>query len=551
MRDLTRREAAALGAAASAAAQVPAAGPAITRRHDEQVERLLKRQVTDEASPWCGACPDEALLYQPHSAAAVLEAFTAAFLHPESKFHRSRLLVARMQLAGRHLLRRQNEYGNVDLLTTNFNSPPDTAFVAHSAATAACLARRHGLREVLALAGPFLEKAGGALAVGGIHTPNHRWVVCQALAQIHELFPEDRHLRRIEQWLAEGIDIDADGQYAERSTLVYNIVTNRALVVLAKKLKRPDLLDPARRNLESMLYLLHPGYEVVTEVSRRQDVNRRGTIAGYWFALQSLALEDNDGRFASLAARFAPQAASLPALLEYPELARPLPPPAAIPEDYEKQFPALGIARIRRGAVSATLILGGSSRFFSLRRGEAVINAVRFASAFFGKGQFVPRSAARSGGAYHFTQSLTADYSQPLEPPRRLTGEEFYATRGRRRRSEICALEQEATVTESRGGFRVRVRARGTDNVPVAVEINLREGGTLEGCSPLAAAPDTWLLESGSAVYRAGRDAIRFGPGAAATRYVAVRGAEQKLAGPSVYLTGYTPFDHTLAFEWV
>jgi hypothetical protein len=28
-----------------------------------------------------------------------------------------------------------------------------------------------------------------------------------------------------------------------------------------------------------------------------------------------------------------------------------------------------------------------------------------------------------------------------------------------------------------------------------------------------------------------------------------VRGASPKLAGPSVYLCGYTPFDHTVVFE--
>jgi hypothetical protein len=81
------------------------------------------------------------------------------------------------------------------------------------------------------------------------------------------------------------------------------------------------------------------------------------------------------------------------------------------------------------------------------------------------------------------------------------------------------------------------------------VEINLREGGKLEGCTPAPNAADAWLLESGQAVYRMGRDALRFGPGAAPHRYIQVRGAEAKLPGPSVYLTGLTPFDHTIAFE--
>jgi hypothetical protein len=545
---MTRREAlAAMGAAAAA----PAVEPAILKRHDESVARLLDRQVIDPASRWRGGYLDEDGLCNPHSAGGILDAFTAAFLHPGSRYHRSPLLMERMRLAAAHLLARQNADGNIDLLITNFNSPPDTGFVVHNVATAACLAKRHGLAEVFQLAEPFLRRAGAALARGGVHTPNHRWVVCAALAQIHDVLPNPDYVRRIDQWLAEGIDIDADGQYTERSTLVYNIVTNRALIVTAAKLNRPELLDPVRRNLNALLFLLHPGDEVVTEISRRQDLNTRGTVAGHWFALKHMALRDGDGRFNALARRSMPQAAGLSALMEYPELTEAGPHDSAIPDNYERLMPVIGIARIRRGPRSATLILGRSSRFCTFRSGAAVINAVRFASAFFGKAQFVPSNGEKRGASYHFEQRLESGYYQPLDPPRRIAPDEVNAAVRQRKVTELCRLEQSAVFTETPRGFDLRLRSHGTNDVPLAVEINLREGGQLEGCTPLPRLADAWLLESGQAVYRVGNDGIRFGPGAAPHRYVQVRGAEAKLPGPSVYLTGFTPFDHTLRFEAV
>jgi hypothetical protein len=198
------------------------------------------------------------------------------------------------------------------------------------------------------------------------------------------------------------------------------------------------------------------------------------------------------------------------------------------------------VARLRRGPTSATLLLGGSSRFLTLRRGEAVIHAVRFASAFFGKGQFVPSQAEKRGESYVFSQSLEAPYYQPLA--RQVTPADWARVRGARRTSEICKLTQSATVTETRRGFRVRLESSGTPRVPLAVEISLREGGQLSGC-------DGEVLRSGQAVYTVGSDTIRFGPGRGDHTYTQIRGAEPPVPGRNVYLTGITPFDHTIEFE--
>ncbi|HWB98143.1 MAG TPA: hypothetical protein VG672_15620, partial [Bryobacteraceae bacterium] len=531
----------------------PAAGatetsidPEIVRRHDAGLERLLQLQISDPASPHRGAYPDDYGIYFPGSAAGMLEAGVAAFLYPGSRYHADRNVVERLRLAAAYLQRVQSPDGNVSLPITNFNSPPDTAFVSHGVGTAACLAQRRQSSELFSLLAPLLRSFGAALARGGVHTPNHRWVVSAALAQIHEVLPAPSYPQRIDQWLAESIDIDSDGQYTERSTGVYNHIVDRCLTVIAAKRNRPNLLEPVRRNLESMLYLVHPGDEVVTEISHRQDQFGRASMGNYWFPLLYLAHHGGDGRFAALARRFTPDWARLSVLMEYPELVAGGPASAPLPEDYEKPFPELGIVRIRRGPRSATLILNGSSRFVTYRHGAAVVNAVRFASAFFGKGQFIPEGGEKRNGRYQFHQRLSAGYYQPLDPARVVRAGEWAAVRPERRVTELCRLEQSAEVSELPNGLRIRLRAHGTDGVPLAVEISLREGGELGGVVAAPHAENAWILGEGYATFRQGGDRLRIGPGLRQHSYTQIRGAQPKLPGSSIYLCGYTPFDHTV-----
>lgn len=545
---LTRRQMMAALSIGAFAPASPGFDETVVRQHDESVALLLEKQVSRSASANRGGYPDEFGLHHPGSGSSCLLSFLAAWLCPQSRYHQQSELVERMRWAAGFLDRCQNSQGNVSLLTTNFNSPPDTAFVTHSVAAAGRLARLYNKPQIFPMVEPWLRKAGGALAVGGVHTPNHRWVVCEALAAIHELLPDSRYVRRIDQWLAEGVDIDEDGQFNERSTTVYNPVTDRALAVLAHKGKRPELLELVRRNLDSMLYLLHPGGEVVTEISRRQDQYARGDMSRYWFPLRYLAARDRNGRYAALVRQLEPRAASLPLLMEYPELRAALPASAPLPENYEKEFPASRVVRIRRGLTSATVLLNGSSRFLTLRRGEAVVEAVRFASAFFGKGQFSPERFEKRAGIWTMSQSLEGPYYQPLVPARKVGADEWAAVRPLRSRTEVCRMEYRACVRERHGGFSIEIVADGVEGVPLAIEVGLRPGGSLDGCVPAPEVGDGWLLKHGMAVYRYGRDTLRFGPGLGDHAYTQIRGAEPRLPGTSVYLCGYTPFRHTVDF---
>lgn len=548
-RDVLQGFALAAGVAA-AAAPPPDSPPELTKRLDESVRRLMDGQILQAGNPNRGGMYDSTGIAMPSSAGGIIEQLTTAYVWPESRFKGQATLVERIELAVRYLLSHMSKDGNIDLLSTNFNSAPDTGFLMHNLCTAGFVARKYNAPAIADLLKPVLLRAGEGLTKGGVHTPNHRWVICSALAQLHELYPDPRYLKRIEQWLKEGIDIDEDGQFSERSTTIYSAVCDRAFTVMAAKLQRPELLAPVRRNLDTLMYLLHANGEVVTDISRRQDRNQRATADRYWFPIRYLAVHDNNGKYEAMARLSASAGASASALLEYPELAKAVA-PEPLPDNFVRRLAATGIVRVKRGLTSATLSETGDDRFFSFRRGDVVVNAVRFASAFFGKGQFVPqRCEQQRDGGWYFEQNLEGPYYQPLDPPPSspiVTHEEYSASRKQRRQSEVCRLRQSAMVKETATGFEVRLRAEGTDQVPLAVEVNFREGVQISGCETHQG---TLALTGNTAFATAGGAKVTFGPGAAAHRYFQVRGALPKLDGTSVYVTGFTPFDHTLRFDW-
>ena len=88
-------------------------------------------------------------------------------------------------------------------------------------------------------------------------------------------------------------------------------------------------------------------------------------------------------------------------------------------------------------------------------------------------------------------------------------------------------------------------------DVPLTIEINCRADATLDGVDRVS--PDVYRPHPGAATISISRggQAIRFVPPtlANAHQWYDVRGAEPKLPGPSIYLTGLTPFDVTLNFE--
>ncbi len=530
----------------------------LIKGNDERIEPLRNLRITDASLPAFGGLADGYGIPNVQSTTGFVRTAVCALVSPESAYHRSKSLAEEVQRALQYLLRVQHEDGTIDLLSTNFHSTPDLGFIVKWLAPEYSLMQQADadfFKTQLASLKTFLQRAGEALITGGIHTPNHRWVVSAALTKLHELWPDPRYVARAEAWLAEQIDMDEDGQYTEHSTYIYSPLTNRTLLTIAKGLKKPEIYDYVRRNLDMTRYYLHPNGEVVTEASGRQDKAAVGTMEGYYYPYRFLALRDKNQDFAAMCRLIEETAlpkvvSQLNYFLEDSTLWEALPASKPLPTDYVKAFPFSGLVRIRRGDWDATLI-SENPVWLTFHRGNAVLQGVRFAASFFGKGQFEGGELVKNGDAWTMARSLEAPYYQPFPKskiPVSSGGSWEKLPKTEREQSETQRLVSTVRIRETAGGIEADIEIVGTDGVPVAVELIFREGGEFGGVESLVdKKQDTYLLESGKqGTYAYQGDAITFGPGRVEHRYLHLRGALPRLDAPSVYLTGFTPFRHTL-----
>lgn len=519
-------------------------------------------------------------------------ALTAAYCAPESSYYKSEALIPALENASRVFVNAQHPDGTLD--AGNLASPPDTAFVVEALAASLAVLRKMDdarLAASIDTLSKFLRSAGEALVTGGVHTPNHRWVICAALARINSLFPNPKYVARIDDWLGEGVYQDADGQFEERSTGIYSRVTDNAFMTMARLLDRPALLDPVRKNLEMNLFYLHPDGEMETLASRRQDQSMTLTVSNYYLQYRYLAIRDGNPSFAAVVRLIE----NMPGVgyveggnpviyfLEEPLLKRNLPAGGAIPSDYARLFSASGLARIRRGEISAT-VYGGSDwplgvasglasnpTFFNMRKGKAVLQSVRMGAQFFSEGVFRSEGLSADSGRYSLRQRLEVPYYQPLPKEFRNPRGDYALTPARdfrfwskldfphRRMGNVQVLDQKVAVTENHGVFELHFDITGHERVPFLVELSFRPGGDLEGSLHEFTTPDNrkvYFLKQDMGRYRVGADVIEFGPGQADHRFLnlsgpsyAAHGAILKTSGTCVYITAFTPFQKVVTIK--
>lgn len=300
--------------------------------------------------------------------------------------------------------------------------------------------------------------------------PNHRWEIASALARIDELWPDACIAGRVDDWLREGVDIDADGFYSEQSPNYAAYVSNPSLLTLARLTARPELLDPVRHLAE---------------------------------------------------------------VLVEPMLARTLPPAAPQAAVDEAFYSWVGPARRRNGRDTLTVFGGGdfartrriasglanSAVFLRMRHGDAILDAMRVSPQFFDLGAFRAGSIEQhnDGDGFVLRERRASGYYQPLAAAElSRTGEYDLGDEGRffgsmsfpRRDLSPIVLDTTVSVDEVAGGVDVSMAFDGV-STGYAIELVFRPGGVLEGVTALPGT-DAAVFADGTARYSVGDDVIEF-----------------------------------------
>ncbi|WP_460556220.1 hypothetical protein [Ferruginibacter profundus] len=512
---------------------------------------------------------------------------TASYCYTGSKYFKSPLVVPKLEILIQELTKFQTADGTVNV--GNLESPPDTAFLLEPLSAAAFLLVKNKGAETAGINSQlktFIIKAADALATGGVHTPNHRWVICAALARVHKIYPDKKYTDRIEDWLGEGIYMDSDGHYPERSR-IYSGVENNSLLTMGRLLNKPALFEPVRKNLTATYYYMDPGGELVTTDSRRQDQYMTKTIVSYYLYYRYLAIKDNNSNFAGIAKLIEQMNGfedeimnrSLFHFLEDELLQQPLPAAIKPSVDYEKYFSTSQLLRIRRDNTTATIFGGvdwpviiasgrsNSPNFYAYRKGNAVLKFMRLSAAFFGMGYFYSEGIKKEGHKYILHKKIMVPYYQPLPKNKRKASGDYTLSPSIDDRfwnkmdfkdrpvSNVKTLDTTITFAENGSANELTFLVSGLKGVAVTIELCFAEGGKLTGVTE--AKDGNNFLETGMGKYEFGEESIQFGPGAVTHKTITNLEGERysthfgnlHTKGMYVYITGTTPFMHQLIFS--
>lgn len=525
-----------------------------------RTKQFMGSQVGDPASLQYGGIKGD--IWEAKPTIYALTSALAVYFHKDSCFYKNEQLYAAVNLALDFIERTQREDGSFDYPSCNFKSAADTSFCFKRLIAAYRLLVKYGDSSdeaITVLKEKYLtimHKALDAIREGGFHTPNHRWGIAAALLQGSNLFAEEEGFAaglkaRADQYLAEGIDGDEDGEYAERSTGNYNAVVNNAMMAMYQETGDEAFLGYVERNLSMMLTYMDPDDTIFTQNSTRQDQGKLEYADKYFYQYLYMCSREHCPAFDGAAHKIikdnmergdlAPDCLHI--VMNHDEMMGYHFKEYGFLEEYRKYFRHAGVLRVRKPSYTYT-VLNGKSAFLYFKS-QGTMLCVKIGESCCDIRNFIPQTIEELPDGCRLEAEAESWYYLPFKE-KQDTSDWWKMDQTKREKLISSRLKATLEIREKDQGLELHLKAEGLDRLPLRLEICIPAGVTLEhpAFALEAAAGEGMILKDGYLEVHDGSVTMEIGPGFGEHSFKGhYSGEEINSAGYTVYANGYTPLE--------
>ncbi len=453
---------------------------------DRGIPGLLSAQISFQEDSRLGGFMLDQYHVDPRHCGFVLSRLIIVYITPASVHYKSQAVSAAIRAAFVYMQNHQRPDGCFDLTSCNYASAPDTAFMVNGLLNAWWLLEKTSGPDFQWIREPFarlIDTAATGIMNGGFHTPNHRWAIAACLLSCYKISGRRELHDRAREYLREGLDINEDGEFAERSAGNYNQVNDDQMIRLYLATGDRQFLLAARQNLQMMYCYIDPDGSVFTNNSTRQDLGEKIYTGSYYklYLLVGFLLKDPqlcamaEWIYQDCKKRGQETAADFDALawlLLFPEMdgfgaEEPFDPPM---RSYRRVFPASDIARARNGAFSYTLLKGKPNCFY-FQNGAFCVYMNIYANVC-DKRHFIADTLAQTASGFRMTSRSASWYYLPFEEKPATSDWWAMDNKNTRKRMQGLALDMALEVVEQADGVDLYLNTSGLDQVPLRVEFS-------------------------------------------------------------------------------
>lgn len=500
----------------------------IIRDSEKRIEYLLYNQILDENSPDYGAVLIDENYVEPKSTIYILTTAIALYLNENSKYYKNKSIEEGTIRGLEYVRRIQRENGLFDLLSCNFHSAPDTAFILRRLIPSYRLLQKYnGLEEVKELIYQIIINGAEGILEGGFHTPNHRWVIASMMLVVYNITGQEKYKIEATRYLNEGIDCNKDGEYAERSSGGYNVVNNTAMITMSEELGDKHYLDYVKRNLQMMLSYIEPDGSLFTNNSTRQDKGLLVYPKDYFYHYLYIGSALGINQFLNVAsfifegilARGEKAPDCLDLLMLHEKLCTTCLGEKNELTSYKNFYQESGVVRVRKGDMSYTL-LQNSGNFLFYQQGKIGIS-FKIVASYFSTTEFKAMELIETDNEFEMNYSSNGWYYRPFgnTPP---TSDWWQMDHSKRALVRSKDLNIYVVVKEVEGGIDLIIKTNGCDRIPYNLEMAIVNGEMIESSTfACEAIKGQYIIpKTGNITIKNGLHNIAIGPAFAEHKFV-------------------------------